>query len=184
MPPRSRRLNPPHPRCERSGVFTAAAASVSRCGSARCHHAGEAGIGERLRREEVPPTNDETFAGPADEPPTGSRPTGLLWCRLKRSFGVARVPSPDVRSGPPWASAHSMPPALRHPWLRWPSTPALGTRATPRQRALRRAVSSRRTGEAGIGERLRSEEVPPTNDETFAGPADESPTGPRPAGLC
>jgi hypothetical protein len=26
----------------------------------------EAGIGERSRREEVPPTNDETFAGPAD----------------------------------------------------------------------------------------------------------------------
>jgi len=24
------------------------------------------GIGERSRREEVPPTNDETFAGPAD----------------------------------------------------------------------------------------------------------------------
>ena len=25
------------------------------------------GIGERSRREEVPPTNDETFAGPADQ---------------------------------------------------------------------------------------------------------------------
>jgi len=29
------------------------------------------------------------------------------------------------------ASAHSEPPALRHPWLRLPSTPAPRARATP-----------------------------------------------------
>jgi len=44
----------------------------------RCQRTGEAGIGERLRSDEVPPRNDETFAGPADEPPTGPGPTGLL----------------------------------------------------------------------------------------------------------
>ena len=108
----------------------------------------------------MPPRNDETFAGPADVSPTGTRLSGLLRYDLKRGFGVAHAPSRSSLR-PSMASALSMPPALPHPWLRLPATPALGARATPRWRrqVLRLGPPRKCEGEAGIGERLRSDEV-------------------------
>ncbi len=71
------------------------------------------------------------------------------------------------------ASVRSEPASLRHPWLRSHPTPAYGARATPRCSALKCDASCWRSGEAGIGERSRSDEVlrettrllpaPPTN---------------------
>ena len=70
-------------------------------GDRRCQRVGEAGIGERLRSDEVPPRNDETFAGPADEPPTGGPPTGI------------DEPRSNVASGLPAPRRRTFAPALR-----------------------------------------------------------------------
>ena len=70
-------------------------------------------------------------------------------------------------------SALSDPPALRLPGsacrLR-----RLSEHGRPLAGGVTRGAFLERVGEAGIGERLRSDEVPPRNDETFAGPADGS----------
>jgi len=58
---------------------------------------GEAGIGERLRSDEV--LRETTKLLPA--PPTNRPQAGHPQFWLKRGFGVARAPSPDVRYGHP-----------------------------------------------------------------------------------
>ena len=93
---------------------------------------------------------------------------------LKRGFGVVRAPSPDVCSG------HPCPPLSRtrlRSALRAALVGYAGSRSTGdpslRRKALCGGRACQRAGEAGIGERLRSDEVlrgttkllpaPPTN---------------------
>ena len=80
-----------------------------------------------------------------------SRSRGHSGGRNRSRSGTAHAPSPDVRCGPPGPSAHSKLAALRHPWLRWPPTPAPGARAAPPRTSIREDG-----GGGGIGERLRS----------------------------
>ena len=123
--------------------------------------------------------------------PQARGPLGLPNPWLKRGFGVGCWSSePNVASGSPvprrrtFASAFhgrrsldaacappSMAPLAGNAVSRSTGDPSL---AAP---SVARRASFNRVGEAGIGERSRSEEVPPTNDETFAGPADVPPTG-------
>ena len=96
------------------------------------------------------------------------------------------------------ASAHSSPPALRHPWPRLPSGPAPVTRPTPRRIAKRCSAGSFCScAGRGRGRRtLEESPIAPTalngprgcskamrGDETFAAPADGPPTGSRPSGV-
>ena len=115
------------------------------------------------------------------EVPTGSRRSGLLQYWPERGIGVARAPSPDARSGHPW-------PPLARTRLRFALRAALvgyaGSRSTGdpslQRKALCIGLAYQRSGEAGIGERLRSDEVlrettkllpaPPTNDPPARGP--------------
>ena len=53
--------------------------------------------------------------------------------------GGAHAPSPDVRCGPPGLSLTRKSAALRHPWLRWPPTPAHGARAPPPRTSIRKS---------------------------------------------
>jgi hypothetical protein len=149
------------------------------CAGAGCLARCERGISAlvRHRRRAAPsPT-------PVPAPPTNQPQARDQWLRLKRGFGVARAPSPDVRGG------HPCPPlSPRRYRFRPPGCAHRRGRLTEHGRPLacrapQGTIEPHRAGEAGIGERLRSDEVPPRNDETFAGPADEPPTGSRPSGL-
>ncbi len=100
---------------------------------------------------------------------------------LKRGVGIARAPSPDARCGHPW-------PPLARSRLRSAFRAALvgyaGSRSTGdpslQRKALCGGVAYQRSGEAGIGERLRSDEVlrettkllpaPPTYDPQASHP--------------
>ena len=55
--------------------------------------------------------------------------------------------------------------ALRHPWLRWPPTPAPGARAAPPRTSIRKG-----DGGGGIGELFVSTEQLRSSDETSAVP--------------
>ena len=117
-----------------------------------------------------------------------TRPRGKgLGCAMPASVSCSclrlLVASNGPHEGLSPSVIHPCPTHLSPSGLRSPARPAHGTRATPRCRALSGTTEPQRSGEAGIGERLRSDEVPPRNDETFAGPADDPPTGSRPSGL-
>ena len=98
--------------------------------------------------------------------------------------GTAHAPSPDVRCGPPGLSLTRKSAALRHPWLRWPPTPALGARAAPPRTSIRKDDGGRMMeegwrrkggGGGGIGERLRSAGPPRPKRRNFCRPAADAP---------
>jgi hypothetical protein len=98
---------------------------------------------------------------------------------LKRGFGIARAPSPGVRGVHPWTPLspcrlRSRPPGCACRQDR------LSGHGRPLAKSVRVGASCHRAGEAGIGERLRSDEVlrgttkllpaPPTNHPRARGP--------------
>ncbi len=70
--------------------------------------------------------------------PAPSRSRGRHGRRTRSRSGAAHAPSPDVRCGPPGLSLTRKTAALRHPWLRWPPTPAHGARAPPPRTSIRK----------------------------------------------
>jgi len=113
---------------------------------------------------------------PAAPSRSATRGLAQTWLRGRPCpiAGRSRSPSMD--------SALSVPPALSPSGLRLPARPALGARATPRCSAKRCAAGALASAQAsaGIGERLRSDEVlrgttkllpaPPTNHPPARGP--------------
>ncbi len=67
-----------------------------------CHRAGEAGIGERLRSDEVLRETTKLLPAPPMDHSQASHQEGIDGIGVKRGFRVARAPSPDVRVGHPW----------------------------------------------------------------------------------
>ncbi|MEN9666501.1 MAG: hypothetical protein RLZZ326_2864 [Planctomycetota bacterium] len=99
MPHRPGGARIPPGRCFRDGARGQSAFQVQRS----CHRAGEAGIGERLRSDEVLRETTKLLpAPPMDHPQARHQRSHRRRFELKLGFGVARVPSPDVRVGHPW----------------------------------------------------------------------------------
>ena len=127
-------------------------------GAPEPNRAGEAGIGERLRSDEVLRETTKLLPAPPTCRPQVRGSLGFSNPRLKRGFGVARAPSPDVRGG------HPCPPlSPRRYRFRPPGCAHRRGRLSEHGRPLAGGVTRRafreRVGEAGIGERLRSDEV-------------------------
>ena len=102
---------------------------------------GGGGIGERLRSAGPLRPKRRDFCRPA-----AGGVTEVKCTRRSRSrSGTAHAPSPDVRCGPPGLSLTRKSAALRHPWLRWPPTPAPGARAAPPRTSIRKAGDKRCT---------------------------------------
>ena len=98
MPDRPGGATPAGPVFFRDGGRGQSAFQVQRS----CHRAGEAGIGERLRSDEVLRETTKLLPAPPMDHSQASHQEGIGGIGVKRGFRVARAPSPDARRGPPW----------------------------------------------------------------------------------